>query len=146
MLEPKGSEKLSSATEISIIDDDASVRTAVSRLIRSLGYTANAFPSAEAFLNSPQINTTSCLIADVQMPRMSGLELQELLSGRGRQLPIIFITAFPEDGIRARALYAGAIGFLAKPIDGTALVEQIQTALGKSADAVRTPEYPPDHK
>jgi FixJ family two-component response regulator len=80
------------------------------------------------------------------MPRMSGLELQELLSGRGRQLPIIFITAFPEEGIRARALYAGAISFLAKPIDGTALVEQIQTALGKSANAVRTPEFPPDHK
>jgi FixJ family two-component response regulator len=140
------SEQLSHVTEVSIIDDDASVRAAVSRLVRSLGYIANAFPSAEEFLSSPQINTASCLITDVEMPRMSGMELQDLLSSQGRQIPIIFITAFPEENIRARALHAGAIGFLAKPIDGTALIKQIQTALGKSADAVRPREFPPDHK
>lgn len=120
------------APEISIIDDDASVRTAVSRLVRSLGYIANAFASAEEFLNSEQIDTTSCLIADVQMPQMSGLELQDVLRRQARQLPIIFITAFPEPNIRARAMNGGGIGFLAKPIDGESLIKHIQAAVAKT--------------
>jgi FixJ family two-component response regulator len=119
--------------EISIIDDDASVRTAVSRLVRSLGYVANAFASAEEFLSSEQINTTTCLIADVQMPLMSGIELQDILRRQARQLLIIFITAFPEPNVRARAMNGGGIGFLAKPIDGESLIKHIQAAVTKTA-------------
>jgi FixJ family two-component response regulator len=119
--------------EVSIIDDDASIRTATSRLVRSLGYVAYMFSSAEEFLKSPQIDTTSCVIADVQMPRMSGIELQDLLRSQNRQLPIIFITAFPEDSIRARALDAGAVCFLAKPVDGASLIKYIHGAVAKSA-------------
>jgi FixJ family two-component response regulator len=123
---------LPQAPEISIIDDDASVRTAVSRLVRSLGYAAVAFASAEEFLNSAQLDTASCLIADVQMPHMSGIELQDLLRRQARQLPIIFITAFPEPNIKARAMNGGGIGFLAKPIDGNLLIKHIHAAVAKT--------------
>jgi FixJ family two-component response regulator len=129
---PQGSEKLPQAPEISIIDDDASVRTAVSRLVRSLGYAAATFASAEEFLNSAQLDTASCLIADVQMPHMSGIELQDLLRRQARQLPIIFITAFPEPNIKARAMNGGGIGFLAKPIDGNLLIKHIHAAVAKT--------------
>jgi FixJ family two-component response regulator len=123
---------LPQAPEISIIDDDASVRTAVSRLVRSLGYAAVTFASAEEFLNSAELDTASCLIADVQMPHMSGIELQDLLRRQARQLPIIFITAFPEPNIKARAMNGGGIGFLAKPIDGNLLIKHIHAAVAKT--------------
>ena len=80
---------------VSIIDDDASVRVATHRLVRSLGYIAHTFSSADEFLQSPLVNDTSCMIADVQMPGMSGVELQSVLLAQGRRMPIIFITAFP---------------------------------------------------
>jgi FixJ family two-component response regulator len=114
---------------ISIIDDDASVRTATDRLVRSLGYVVRTFASADEFLRSPQVDTTSCIIADVQMPGMSGPELQDLLRAQGRRLPIIFITAFPEESIRARAIAAGAICFLTKPFDGATLIKSLEAAL-----------------
>jgi FixJ family two-component response regulator len=114
---------------ISIIDDDASVRVAANNLIRSLGYTVHTFASAAEFLRSTHLNDTSCVIADVQMPAMSGVELQSLLAARGQFLPFIFITAFPEEAIRARALEAGAIGFLTKPFDRLTLIECLDAAL-----------------
>jgi FixJ family two-component response regulator len=114
---------------ISIIDDDASVRVATNNLIRSLGYTVHAFASAEEFLHSARLDDTSCVIADVQMPAMSGFELQSLLTAQGRFLPFIFITAFPEETIRARALKVGAICFLTKPFDGQTLIECLDAAL-----------------
>ena len=114
---------------ISIIDDDASVRVATHNLIRSLGYTVHTFASADEFLRSPDLNDTSCVIADVQMPAMSGIELQSLLTARGQLLPFIFITAFPEETIRARAVKAGAIGFLSKPFDGPTLIKCLRAAL-----------------
>jgi FixJ family two-component response regulator len=116
---------------ISIIDDDASVRVAANRLVRSLGYVAHTFASAKDFLQSPNVDDTWCVIADVQMPGMSGVELQSLLNAQGRYLPIIFITAFPEESIRTRALEGGAIGFLSKPFDGQVLIEYIDCALKK---------------
>jgi FixJ family two-component response regulator len=116
---------------ISIIDDDASVRVAANRLVRSLGYVAHTFASAKDFLQSPNVDDTWCVIADVQMPGMSGVELQSLLNAQGRYLPIIFITAFPEESIRTRALEGGAIGFLSKPFDGQVLIECIDCALKK---------------
>ena len=88
---------------ISIIDDDASVRAATNNLVRSLGYTVHTFASAEAFLHSAQLNDTSCAIVDVQMPTMSGIELQSHLRAKGYRVPFIFITAFPEESARARA-------------------------------------------
>ena len=114
---------------ISIIDDDASVRVATNRLVRSLGYAAHTFASADGFLQSPHVNDTACVIADVQMPGMSGIELQSFLIAQGRSVPMIFITAFPEESIRSRALKAGAVGFLSKPFDGTLLIECIDIAL-----------------
>jgi FixJ family two-component response regulator len=114
---------------ISIVDDDASVRTATQNLVRSLGYTAHIFASAEAFLQSAQLEETWCVIADVQMPGMSGVELQFHLRARGYRVPFIFVSAFPEENVRERALRGGAICFLAKPFDGCVLIKHLQTAL-----------------
>jgi FixJ family two-component response regulator len=116
---------------IAIIDDDVSVRIATCRLVRSLGYQTHAFASADEFLKSQHVSDTWCVIADVQMPGMTGIELQGVLRAQGRALPIIFITAFFEESVRARALEAGAIAFLSKPFDGKVLVDCIDTALDK---------------
>jgi FixJ family two-component response regulator len=120
---------LSNIPVISIIDDDESVRAATNRLVRSLGFVAVTFASADEFLRSPRLHDTSCVIADVQMPGMSGIELQSILIAEGKNMPIIFITAFPDEGIRARALKAGAIGFLSKPFEGSTLIQYIDDAL-----------------
>jgi FixJ family two-component response regulator len=122
---------LSRVPVISIVDDDASVRVAANRLVRSLGYVTHTFASAKEFLQSPWMDDTWCVIADVQMPGMSGVELQSLLNAQGRSLPMIFITAFPEESIRTRALEGGAIGFLSKPFDSQVLIECIARALKK---------------
>jgi FixJ family two-component response regulator len=114
---------------ISVVDDDASVRAATDNLLRSLGYAVCTFVSAEEFLRSAQLNDTSCVIADVQMPGMSGVDLQAQLLTQGYRVPFIFITAFPEKTIRARALKAGAICFLTKPFDRQTLIRCLDTAL-----------------
>ena len=114
---------------ISIVDDDESVREATKRLLRSFGYDAAAFASAEEFLQSKRASDTSCLITDVQMPGLSGVELQSHLIADGHQMPIIFVTASMEEKTRARALKAGAIGFLTKPFSAERLIEYIHTAL-----------------
>jgi FixJ family two-component response regulator len=114
---------------ISVVDDDASVRVATDNLLRSLGYIVHKFASADEFLRSPHFNDTSCVIADVQMPAMSGVELQALLLARGYRVPFIFITAFPEETIRERAMRAGAICFLTKPFDRVTLIKCLDTAL-----------------
>jgi FixJ family two-component response regulator len=114
---------------ISIIDDDASVRAAVGNLLQSLGYIAQAFESAEEFLRSDYLDRTACVIADVHMPVMSGVELLALLRDQDRRVPFIFITAFPDERIRARAFSAGALGFLTKPFDQNHLIECLEQAL-----------------
>ena len=111
------------APMISIIDDDAFVRVATDGLVRSLGYRTTTFASAEDYLQSDRINDTSCVITDVQMPGLSGVELQSVLLARGDPTPMIFITAFPEEKVRRRVLEAGAIGFLSKPFDDEQLIE-----------------------
>jgi FixJ family two-component response regulator len=116
---------------IAIVEDDASVRTATQSLVRSLGFTACAFACAEEFLRSPRLNDASCVIADVQMPGMSGVEMQRLLISEGRHMPIIFMTAFHDEGIRGRAIKAGAICFLSKPVDGQTLIESVYKALNQ---------------
>ena len=114
---------------ISVIDDDASIRAAINNLLRSLGYIVHVFPSAEAFLQSAQRNNTWCVIADVRMPIMSGVELQSQLRKEGNRVPFVFITAAPEEEVRARALEYGAICFLTKPFDEDVLISCLGTAV-----------------
>ena len=116
---------------ISIVDDDASVRCATKSLVRSLGLVAYTFSSAEEFLRSPHLGETSCLISDVQMPGMTGVEMQGSLAAAGHRTPIIFITAFPNEVVKERALKAGAICFLHKPFDGQTLIKCLGDALNK---------------
>jgi FixJ family two-component response regulator len=120
---------LSTLSVISVIDDDASVRAATNNLLRSHGYVVHTFASAEEFLQSTHLKDMSCVIADVQMPIMSGVELLTTMRAQGYRVPFIFITAFPDDSIRARALNAGAICFLAKPFSGPTLIKYLATAL-----------------
>jgi FixJ family two-component response regulator len=114
---------------ISIVDDDASVRAAMQGLVRSLGYDAATFGSAEEFLESERLQDTSCLITDVQMPGLSGLQLQEHLNARGHDMPVIFITALLEEAIRVRALEAGAVGFFRKPCHEESLIACLDSAV-----------------
>ena len=116
---------------LSVIDDDASVRAATNNLLRSHGYTVHTFASAEEFLQSAHLNETSCVIADVQMSVMSGVELLITMRAQGYHVPFIFITAFPDESIRARAMKAGAIAFLAKPFAGPNLIDCLNIALGE---------------
>lgn len=114
---------------ISIVDDDKSVREATMSLMRAAGYEPEAFPCARDFLNSEQARRTDCLIADVQMPGMSGLELHGQLVQSGHAIPTVLITAHPSDKARTRALQAGVICYLAKPFKENELLDCIQTAL-----------------
>jgi FixJ family two-component response regulator len=113
---------------ISIVDDDPVVREATADLLSSLGYKALGFESAEEFLDSGHITNTGCLITDQQLPGLSGLELQNQLYADGYLTPIIFITAFPEPGIRKRAIDAGAVAFLTKPFEQADLLNSIESA------------------
>jgi FixJ family two-component response regulator len=114
---------------ISVIDDDASIRVAADSLLRARGYTVGTFASAAEFLRSQQIDEASCVITDVRMPDMSGVELQAFLRKQGRSTPFIFITAFPEEPARLRALHDGAVCFLSKPFDAPTLIRCVEAAL-----------------
>ena len=114
---------------ISIVDDDDAVREATKGLVRSLGYHASTFSSAEEFLNSERLHDTSCLITDLQMPGLSGMELQGRLIASGHSMPIIFITAHGEGNVKMQALTAGAVEFLSKPFDDDVLLEKVRAAL-----------------
>ncbi len=122
---------MSTLSVISVIDDDASVRTATNNLLSSHGYLVHTFASAEEFLQSASLSDSACVIADVQMPAMSGLDLLSHVRAQGYVAPFIFITAFPEDSVRARALKAGAICFLAKPFAGPALINCVEAAVNR---------------
>lgn len=114
---------------ISIVDDDELVREGTKALVRSLGYGAHTFASAEEFLGSNHVDDTCCLITDVQMQGLSGVELQRRLIAEGHRMPIIFITAFPDERTRSRVLNAGAIGFLSKPFSDENLIHCLDAAL-----------------
>ena len=114
---------------ISVVDDDESMREAVRGLMKSLGYTAEAFASAEEFLNSRQVPGISCLITDVQMPGMTGLDLHRHLVASGKTIPTILITAYPDDSVRERALGDGVVCYLSKPFDESDLLGCIHSAL-----------------
>ncbi|HET9718422.1 MAG TPA: response regulator [Pseudolabrys sp.] len=115
---------------IAIIDDDEQVRDGVKNLVRSLGYTAAVFSTAEEYLLSDCIRTSSCVVTDLRMPGISGAELQKRLIAVGNRTPVIFMTAFADDSIRANVLNAGAAGFLKKPFDDKLLVQCLENALG----------------
>jgi FixJ family two-component response regulator len=115
---------------ISVVDDDESIRRTTTFLIESFGFRAAAFESAELFLKSRQLHDTSCLVVDVQMPGMNGLELQNELATTGYDIPIIFITAYDNNVSRQQALQAGAVAFLGKPFSDEQLLQTVRSALG----------------
>jgi FixJ family two-component response regulator len=114
---------------VAVVDDDESVRESLPDLLGELGFAASAFSSAEAFLSSDDIGQTRCVVLDVAMPGMSGLDLQRELQRRRHKIPIIFITAQKDEAIRARALEQGAVRVLLKPFSDTSLLEALNTAL-----------------
>lgn len=120
---------------ISIVDDDKSVRDAARALVKSLGYSPATFASAEEFLQSGRLKETACVITDVRMPGMSGVDLQDHLIARGDKTPVIFVTTFPEEGLRKRALGAGAFGFLTKPFSEESLIACLDKALAHRASS-----------
>src|SRR6266516_4632046 len=115
---------------VSIVDDDASVRRSTRRLLRSSGFRAEAFASAEEFLDSKAVAETACLILDLRMPGMNGLELQRRLTQNGNPVPVIFLSAHASEEDERSALDAGAVQFLRKPISKEALLSAIRDALG----------------
>jgi FixJ family two-component response regulator len=114
---------------ISIVDDDASIREALKSLMRSIKFQVDAFGSAEEFLASERLSDTECLILDVYLPGMNGFELQERLNSQRSEIPIIFITAHADEVSRERALKAGAVEFLGKPVRRETLFKAIQSAM-----------------
>jgi FixJ family two-component response regulator len=114
---------------IAIVDDDESVRFALKGMMKSVGLPAEAFSSAEDFLNSGLLQQTACLIADIRMPGMSGLDLQAKLNAQHCHIPTIFITAHGDAKMRLQALRAGAVEFLSKPFDDDVLLENVRAAL-----------------
>ena len=124
---PKGETRIRPV--ISVVDDDASIREAIDSLLRARGYPVYTFASAAEFLRSPQLNESSCVITDVRMPEMSGVELQSALRKQGNSVPFIFVTAFPEESARREALRDGAVCFLSKPFDAPTLIRCVKAAL-----------------
>jgi FixJ family two-component response regulator len=116
-------------TLVAIVDDDDSMRSALQGLLKAVGLPSQAFASAEEFLKSGQHRQTACLIADIRMPGMSGLELQAQLNAEHCRIPTIFITAHGDAKLRMQALRAGAVEFLAKPFDDEALLDSVRGAL-----------------
>jgi|SRR6476660_4880563 len=114
---------------ISIVDDDQAVREAIQKLVRSMGYDVCTFASAEEFFESSRMHDASCVITDVHMPGLNGIEFQDRLLAKGNRVPIIFITAYPEESLRIRAMKSGAVCFMSKPFSDEALVGCIDRAL-----------------
>ena len=117
------------ASLVSVVEDDQFFRESMRRLMRSLGYSVEAFPSAADFLASPRLVETACLIADVHMPAMTGLELYRHLIDAGYAIPTILVTAYPDDDVRARALNDGVVCYLRKPVDEKHLMRCLRAAL-----------------
>src|ERR1700751_1514514 len=128
----RGTKKLSPAAMISIIDDDEFMLDAVKNLVRSLGYKATVFSSAEDYLRSEHVRDSACVISDLQMPGMSGADLQDRLITDGLRTPVIFMTAYLDEKARRRVLDRGAFGFLSKPFDDECLIKCIDEALKDS--------------
>ena len=117
------------ASLVSVVEDDRFFRESMRRLMRSLGYSVAAFPTAADFLASPRLAETACLIADVHMPAMTGLELHRRLVEAGYSIPTILVTAYPDEDVRARALKDGVVCYLRKPVDQEHLLRYVRAAL-----------------
>jgi FixJ family two-component response regulator len=115
---------------VAVVDDDESVRESLPDLLGEFGFDSKVFPSAEEFLASDSFSQTKCLVLDIVMPGMTGFDLQQELKARGHKIPIIFISAQKDEAVRKRALERGAVGFLLKPFNDTALLGALNTALG----------------
>ena len=122
-------------TLIAVVEDDHPFRESMRKLIMALGYTVEAFPSAAEFLASPLLSATACLITDVQMPGMTGVELHRHLVDRGYRIPTIIVTAYPDEITRTRALNDGAVCYLGKPVDDDHLERCLRSAV-ESVDRV----------
>jgi len=127
-MKSKQGERTSKQSLVSVVDDDESVRESLPDLLSEFGFAARAFSSAEAFLSSDCVDRTKCLILDVMMPGMTGLDLQQELTRRGQEIPVIFITAWKDEAVRARAFKQGAVKFLNKPFSDTALLDALNMA------------------
>jgi two-component system response regulator FixJ len=114
---------------VAVVDDEESVREAVQRLLRAAGFNVRSYESAEDFLNSDQLHATGCLVADIRMPGMSGLDLLNELNSRQLPIPTILVTAHGDEHLRMQAMRAGAVKFLPKPVDGATLRANVQAAL-----------------
>jgi len=114
---------------IAVVDDDELVRTALQRLLKSSGFAVSSFGSAEDLLKSGELLEIDCLIADIRMPGMSGLDLQAKLKAENSAIPIVFITAHGDEKMRLQAMRGGAVGFLAKPFDSGILLDRVRAAL-----------------
>jgi FixJ family two-component response regulator len=117
---------------ISIVDDDESVRNSLKRLMKSMGFEAESYPSAQEFLQRGPLHSYGCAIVDVRMPGMNGPDLQKVLSDSGILLPVIFITAYDDPHARVQAMNAGAVAFFQKPLNDLSLKDAIDTALKRS--------------
>ena len=122
---------MSEQSLISIVDDDQSFRDSMRRLLKSLGYAVAVFPSAAEFLASPNLAATACLVADVHMPAMTGIELYQHLIERGHAIPTILITAYPDDGVQERMLTLGVDCYLRKPLVEAVLIDCLQSAVAR---------------
>jgi FixJ family two-component response regulator len=122
---------LSKQSMISIVDDDQSFRDSMRRLVKSLGYTSAVFASAAEFLASARLTTTDCLVADIHMPEMSGVELYRHLIGTGREIPTILVTAYPDDRVQERMLSEGVRCYLRKPLEEAVLIGCLHSAVAR---------------
>ena len=122
---------MSNPSLISIVDDDQSFRDSMRRLVKSLGYTVAVFPSAAQFLASPRFAATACLVADVHMPAMTGVELFMYLIETGQGIPTILVTAYPDDRVRDRMLGEGVRCYLSKPLEETVLIDCLHSAVAR---------------
>ena len=126
--------KPSAAPLVCIVDDDASIAESTRYLVRSFGFSAEAFLSAQEYLSSSLVEQTSCLILDVRMPGMDGFELQRYLATANKPIPIVFVTAHANDSERRQAMAGGAVDFLPKPFSEDALIAALQAALNRIAE------------
>jgi len=133
---------LKEAPVICIVDDDGWARSGLESLLLSRGYKTRAFESAERFVDSGAVHEADCLITDLHMPGLNGLELQRVLRRDGHRIPIIFVTAYPNETHRARAFQEGALGFLTKPYDEATPVDCLARATGGGTDGSRPPSPP----
>ena len=132
--------RMSGNPVIAIVDDDEAVRVATASLLRSFGYETRVFGSAEDFLAAGMDRQAACLITDVRMPGVGGIELQRILGSRNCPIPVMFMTAYCNEAIRRRALAAGAFCFLEKPFEGEAIIRHIQDALKSATHPAPDPE------